>query len=205
MTQYGFYFDGSRCSGCKTCVLSCKDVKNLDAHKAYRQVYDYEGGSWSADGDAMTQDVYAYHVSVSCNHCESPICLANCPQGAISKDEETGAVISDSELCIGCGTCVTSCPYGAPSVDAEQGKSIKCDMCKDRVVEGKKPICVEACPLRALDFGEIDELRATYGSQDSVPPLPAATTGPCLVIKEAPAMAVAKTSEGFIANEPELV
>ena len=30
MTQYGFYFDGSRCSGCKTCVLSCKDVKNLD-------------------------------------------------------------------------------------------------------------------------------------------------------------------------------
>ena len=85
-----------------------------------------------------------------------PICLANCPQGAISKDEETGAVISDSELCIGCGTCVTSCPYGAPSVDAEQGKSIKCDMCKDRVVEGKKPICVEPARCRALDFGEID-------------------------------------------------
>ncbi|ESH17933.1 anaerobic dimethyl sulfoxide reductase, partial [Salmonella enterica subsp. enterica serovar Gaminara str. ATCC BAA-711] len=29
----------------------------------------------------------------------------------------------------------------------------------DRVADGKKPICVESCPLRALDFGPIDELR----------------------------------------------
>ncbi|WP_342666912.1 4Fe-4S dicluster domain-containing protein, partial [Salmonella enterica] len=35
----------------------------------------------------------------------------------------------------------------------------KCDGCYDRVAEGKKPICVESCPLRALDFGPIDELR----------------------------------------------
>ncbi|MFR0707306.1 MAG: 4Fe-4S binding protein, partial [Eggerthella lenta] len=27
MTQYGFHFDGTRCTGCKTCVLACKDKK----------------------------------------------------------------------------------------------------------------------------------------------------------------------------------
>ena len=29
MTQYGFHFDGTRCTGCKTCVLACKDKNNL--------------------------------------------------------------------------------------------------------------------------------------------------------------------------------
>lgn len=28
-TQYGFYIDSSRCTGCKTCELACKDFKNL--------------------------------------------------------------------------------------------------------------------------------------------------------------------------------
>ncbi len=30
MKQYGFYVDSSRCSGCKTCQVSCKDNKDLD-------------------------------------------------------------------------------------------------------------------------------------------------------------------------------
>ena len=40
---------------------------------------------------------------------------------------------------------------------------MKCDLCADRVAQGEQPICVEACPLRALDFGEISELREKYG------------------------------------------
>ncbi|EAB5473335.1 dimethyl sulfoxide reductase subunit B, partial [Salmonella enterica] len=26
-TQYGFFIDSSRCTGCKTCELACKDYK----------------------------------------------------------------------------------------------------------------------------------------------------------------------------------
>ncbi|MEG1253924.1 MAG: dimethyl sulfoxide reductase subunit B, partial [Raoultibacter sp.] len=29
MTQYAFYFDGTRCTGCKTCEFACKDYKDL--------------------------------------------------------------------------------------------------------------------------------------------------------------------------------
>ena len=62
-------------------------------------------------------------------------------------------------------------------------KSVKCDMCADKVAAGEKPVCVEACPLRALDFGDIDELRATYGDVAELAPLPAASeTSPNLVI-----------------------
>ena len=53
----------------------------------------------------------------------------------------------------------------------------------ERVAEGKQPICVEACPLRALDFGDIEELRAAYGDVAELAPLPAASeTSPNLVI-----------------------
>ena len=29
MAQYGFHFNGSRCTGCKTGMLACKDYYNL--------------------------------------------------------------------------------------------------------------------------------------------------------------------------------
>ena len=53
---------------------------------------------------------------------------------------------------------------GAPSFGAdEDAKMQKCDLCADRWAGGKKPICVDGCPMRALDAGPIDELRAKYG------------------------------------------
>jgi anaerobic dimethyl sulfoxide reductase subunit B (iron-sulfur subunit) len=39
----------------------------------------------------------------------------------------------------------------------------KCDLCLERWPENKKPICVEACPMRALDAGPLEELQTTYG------------------------------------------
>lgn len=184
MTQYGFHFNGQRCTGCKACVMACKDKNDLSEDINFRNVHEYGGGTWTQDeAGCWVSDTYAYSVSIACNHCAKPICMANCPQGAISKDDETGQVWSDPEKCIGCGTCMNSCPYGAPKVDMEQMKSVKCDMCADQVKEGNLPICVAACPRRALDFGEIEELRATYGDVAEIAPLPAASeTEPCLVI-----------------------
>ena len=101
---------------------------------------------------------------------------------------------------------MTACPYGAPTVDEEQKKSVKCTQCGDRVAEGKQPICVEACPVRALDFGEIEDLRAKYGDVAEIAPLPEASlTKPNLVIT-APAQAKpANDTTGTVENEVELV
>ncbi|MCK4331584.1 MAG: hypothetical protein KAW81_03405, partial [Dehalococcoidia bacterium] len=46
----------------------------------------------------------------------------------------------------------------------EDAKMQTCDLCADRWDEGKKPICVDACPMRALDAGPLDELEAKYGA-----------------------------------------
>lgn len=207
MTQYGFFFDSTRCTGCRTCEMACKDYKDLPATYAFRRVFDYEGGTWENMGDdTFSTKAYAYHVSLSCNHCERPACLGKCPQGAISKDEKTGIVSTDKEKCIGCGTCVQACPYHVPVVDPEEMKSVRCDMCSERTAEGKMPICVEACPLRALDFGDVESLRAAHkDAVDAIAPLPSGSeTGPSLVILPCPAAKEPGDATGMIANELEV-
>jgi anaerobic dimethyl sulfoxide reductase subunit B (iron-sulfur subunit) len=206
MAQNGFYFDSSRCTGCKTCELACKDYKDLGTEILFRKIYDYEGGEWTqgADGTWSTS-AFAYHVSLACNHCAMPACLAVCPVEAIVKDGDNGLVTIDAELCIGCGSCLTACPYEAPKLDAATTKVRKCDGCFDRVAEGRQPICVEACPLRALEFDDLELLRSKYGDLAQVPPLPDPNqTAPSLVIKPCPAVESPAIARGFIANEKEV-
>ena len=73
----------------------------------------------------------------------------------------------DREACLGkdnCDLCLQACSYDAPQFgDEGNAKVQKCHFCLDRVAENRKPTCVDACPLRALDAGPIEELRAKYG------------------------------------------
>lgn len=206
MTQYAFYFDSSRCTGCKTCELACKDYQDLDQYTAYRRVFDYEGGSWTmnVDGTCHT-DAFVYHISVSCNHCDHPACTNVCPTGAMHKDSETGLVSVDADKCIGCGYCHMACPYNAPKVDRALGRSVKCDGCASRVAKGLKPICVEACPLRALEFGPVGEI-SSMGEQADIAPLPESRyTDPHLYIKVNDDARVPGSSEGRVANVMEVL
>lgn len=83
--------------------------------------------------------------------------------------------------------CAQACPYGAPQLDEKARKMMKCDGCLDRLEKGGAPICVEACPQRAISFGEISELRRTFGTLAVTPPLPdPAQTRPALVIVPSP-------------------
>lgn len=207
MTQYGFYFDSTRCTGCRTCEMACKDYKDLPQSIAFRKIYDYEGGIWTAESDgSYSTDSFAYHVSAACNHCGTPACMEACPQGAIEKSSDTGIVTISAENCIGDGACTVACPYGVPTLDPAKNQSVKCDACQDRVAEGKAPICVEACPLRALDFGDFQELREKYGTEAEIAPLPSADlTVPALVIKPCPAAKESGDTTGEVSNEKELL
>lgn len=207
MTQYGFFFDNSRCTGCRTCEMACKDCKDLDQTHAFRKVYDYEGGETVAAKDGtVTTTAYAYHVSAACNHCAQPACVAVCPSGAILKDEANGIVTIDQDKCSGAKLCLDACPYSVPEWFEDLGKANKCDLCKDRTTAGLNPICVDACPLRALEFGDIEELRAAHpDAVDSIAPLPAPTiTTPSICILMSPAGKDHNDKTGAITNEKEV-
>lgn len=207
MTQYGFYFDSTRCTGCRTCEMACKDYNDLPIGYAYRRIFDYEGGTWTDNGDGtFARDSFAYHLPMACNHCEMPTCAAKCPQGALNKDPDTGLVLHDDEKCIGCATCVSSCPFEVPVVDTELMKSRKCDGCASRVAEGGTPICVEACPLRALESGPIDELRSAHpDAVDAIAPMASPDqTKPSTAILPCPAAKEPGDTSGAIANPKEV-
>lgn len=184
--QKAFYFDSSACTGCKACAIACKDRSSLPVGMNWRKVFDYGGGGWIADPrhpDIMIpSNVFVYSTSTACMHCEKPLCAEVCPVKAITKRED-GVVLIDANLCIGCRYCEWACPYGAPQFDEDKGVMTKCDFCQDLQAQGQNPACVDACPMRALDYGELDDLRAKYGSIAAIEPLPSADIShPAIVI-----------------------
>ena len=181
--QYAFYYDSSVCSGCKACQGACKDKHDLPPDVLWRHVYEVTGGSWKKDGGLWIPGVFAYNLSMACHHCRKPICGEGCPTKAIYKRDD-GIVLIDTLACIGCRYCEWACPYGAIQFDVERRIATKCDFCYDDVGAGRPPACVAACPMRALDFGDLEDLKKKYGGTSEVFPLPeASVTEPALLIK----------------------
>ena len=205
MDRYAFFYDASRCTGCKTCQFACKDFHDLPLGISYRNVYEYVGGStWRAEDGSVATDCFGYYVSLSCCHCEDPACIKVCPTEAMHVDDETGLVLVNRLHCIGCGYCHMACPYNAPKVDKHMGCSVKCDGCHDRIVRGMKPVCVEACPARALDFGPVEDMQR-LGFMADVKPLPDVDiTKPRLFIKQCADMQSVCARTGSVVNVQEI-
>lgn len=154
MARKGFYFDATRCVDCKTCQVACKKKNNLTKGVEYRYMNNYEVGEYPT--------AKLYHFSYSCNHCENPACVEGCPTGAMYKNEEDGTVQHDDDRCIGCKVCTMVCPYNIPVYLEDKGITGKCNACIDTRPEDGTPTCVAACPMRALEFGDFEELQAKH-------------------------------------------
>lgn len=204
MEQYGFYFDATRCTGCKTCEAACRDYHHLSSGQTYRHVYELEGGDWTQNADGTwTTNGYTYYTSFACQHCDDPACTRVCPTGAMHKDDN-GIVDVDQSKCIGCGYCALACPYDNPKVDREAGHSTKCNGCAERVAAGKQPICVEACSMRCLQFGPVSSL-PSEGQRAAVAPLPEPElTQPNLYIKPCHVSKPSGSLECRVANKSEV-
>ncbi|MFX1303581.1 MAG: 4Fe-4S dicluster domain-containing protein [Promethearchaeota archaeon] len=161
MKQMGFYFNQERCTGCYTCSIACKDWNDIPAGPVnWRKIKKIEEGKFP--------NLFLAYLSTACNHCANPPCVKACPTEAIIKRDSDGIVVVDHERCIGkkeCGSkCLKVCPWNVPQFSKkENAKMQKCDFCLERLEQGQKPICVEACPMYALDAGPIDELKEKYG------------------------------------------
>jgi len=211
--SYVFLLDASACSGCKACQAACKDKNQLPLGVLWRRVYEVSGGEWKQAGPAWNNTVFAYNLSLSCNHCVHPKCAGVCPVDAYTVRAD-GLVLLDSSKCVGCGYCVWACPYGAPQYDEAAGAMTKCNFCYDNLDLGLPPACVSACPLRLLDYAVVQgegekgyegdgmalwEIPAT---EHPYPMSDRSRTGPRLVIK--PHAAMKLTQEKFLANREEV-
>ncbi len=166
--QYRFHFDMGKCIGCKCCVVACNEQNGNPAEINWRRVGEIEGGWYP--------NTKRFHLSMGCNHCLEPSCLTGCPVDAYSKNPITGVVVHSADACIGCQYCTWNCSYGVPQYNPERGVVGKCDMCHNRLAEGREPACVNACPEGAIriELVNISDWRRNYATSANAPGLPSA-------------------------------
>ena len=167
--SYGVLHDTTLCIGCRRCEEACNEVNDLPApakpfddmsvleekrrtdDKTYTIVNRYK-----PDGE----DKEPVFRKFQCNHCKEPACASACFVGAFTKTPE-GAVVYDVSVCVGCRYCMIACPFDVPTYEYDRAltpRIMKCTMCHPRLLEGKLPGCVEACPQEALTFGKREDL-----------------------------------------------
>ena len=157
MEKNSFIFNTNKCVGCNACVAGCSIENGTDFRVNWREV--------NTGNKIKHPGLPVFHFSLACNHCEDAPCMKNCPALAYTRDEKTGAIIHHAEACIGCTYCTWACPYDAPKFNPATKIVEKCNFCVDRISDGKRPACVEACPVGALDFGQL-----TLQKEDRITP-----------------------------------
>jgi molybdopterin-containing oxidoreductase family iron-sulfur binding subunit len=165
--------------GCTDCIAACDKAHNVPhfAERAHeiRWIWNEPLEKVFPDQESRYtgEALRGRPVPVLCNHCDNPPCVRVCPTQATWKRED-GIVMMDWHRCIGCRYCVAACPYGSRSFNwldprahiaalnpdfptRTKGVVEKCNLCEERLAKGLRPACVEACPEKALAFGNLED------------------------------------------------
>ena len=202
-----FVFDQEKCMACNTCTVSCKDWHQVNPGPVrWRKQLTHE----------LDTAPFFFPLSMSCNHCKEPACLAACSLGAIIKRDSDGVVFVDRDKCQTLRTCITACPFAAPHIAEDDQEPVrysgwqvahpmqKCDFCMERVDQGLEPVCVASCPAHALESGDYDYLIAKYGAKgETLTPLDKSefsyayegndtSTGPSFLVKKRGAFTITR-------------
>jgi len=205
--RWGMVVDPQRClrdEGCTACIAACNGAHNVPAipnpRHEVKWIWKEPFTEALPDEDVKFVDeaLTSQPVLVFCNHCDNPPCVRVCPTQATWRRPD-GIVMMDWHRCIGCRYCVAACPYGSRSFNWEdprpylqsptpqfptrtKGVVEKCTLCEERLDKGQAPACVEACPDKALLFGDLNdpnsEVRKVLRSRFAVRRKPGLGTSP---------------------------
>jgi Fe-S-cluster-containing dehydrogenase component len=159
----GLLYDATKCVGCKACVVACKESAGLPADTRASKLYDAPEGLNEFTKNviqlAKADSGETSYVKKQCMHCVDPACVGACMLGALHKGKY-GVVSWDANLCVGCRYCQMACAFNIPKFQWSKAapKLVKCELCKDRLAEGKQPACTEVCPRKAVIYGQYDAL-----------------------------------------------
>jgi len=152
--------DPAKCLACRACEVACA-LAHADTDDLAEAIFEK-----GAKPRIYIEMAGSLAVPLQCRHCEDAPCVRVCPSGALRRFSAAGPVLIDQEKCIGCAFCVQACPFGVirlarrPAADGSGGRMavIKCDLCVKRRAAGLEPACISACPVGALELGELDDI-----------------------------------------------
>ena len=149
--KYALVVDLDRCTGCDTCVTACKYENSLPLGVRNVRV--------PVIGPMGTfPDLEQYWLPMQCQQCENPACIEVCPTSASYRDSDTGVVLIDYVLCIGCSSCLSACPYNVRTLNPKTNVVNKCTLCYQYHDDPDwKPVCVADCCTGARLFGDLDD------------------------------------------------
>ncbi|MCL1834641.1 MAG: oxidoreductase [Oscillospiraceae bacterium] len=168
--KLGIAVDSRMCMACYSCFMACKDEhcafsSKLSAAQPMMGQKWIDIREWER-GD-NSRRVKSASVPTLCAHCQDPACIKAAKDGAVYKRPD-GIVIIDPEKSKGQKAIAEACPIKAVFWNEELEIPQKCTMCAELLddpdylaylgdPELKKPRCVEACPNKALIFGDLDD------------------------------------------------
>ncbi len=184
--RWGMVIDMRKCSehkDCTKCIDACHYVHNVPHFENRKEEVKW---IWKEEYEKAFTDIGTLHkynpkeiveekFLCLCNHCDHPPCVRVCPTKATFRRPD-GIVAMDYHRCIGCRFCMAACPYGSRSFNWKdprlglRGRKLnpefptrmrgvveKCNFCVERLAQGLKPACVEACPDGVLVFGDLND------------------------------------------------
>ena len=159
----GVLVDTTRCIGCRSCEVACSEangnfVPDVKTDNALAQRRDTSDKQYTIVNRFNTEKGEVF-VKRQCMHCWQAACVSMCLVNAMYKTKE-GPVTWNGDKCLGCRFCMVACPFDIPKAEYRSWnpRIMKCSMCYERLQEGKRPACVEACPTDTLMFGQKREL-----------------------------------------------
>jgi tetrathionate reductase subunit B len=169
-----FLIDISKCNGCYSCQLACKDEHVGNDWTPYARPQPDTGQFWLKINETVRGTIpkvkVAYQAAL-CMHCDNAPCISACKvKGGIYKRHD-GLVIINPGKCTGCKNCVDACPYGAIYFNEDLNLAQKCTGCAHLIDRGwKEPRCVDICPSKAISFAEESELAEGIGHAEVLRP-----------------------------------
>jgi Fe-S-cluster-containing dehydrogenase component len=158
--KYGMVIDVTRCNGCYNCFLACRDEFYGNDYPGYSAAQPFSGQQWvkvhEKDRGQYPKVKVAYTV-IPCMHCENAPCVEASLNKAVYQRPD-GTVIIDPVKAKGQKQIVDACPYRVICWNEEKNIPQKCTFCAHVLDQGwKEPRCVEACPTKALVFGDVND------------------------------------------------